>query len=195
MENDEVSDATKDVTCKLLKEYIEQDEPEKAWEIMYTLDSRLKNNKSWLSSMLEDPVSDLHEHLLLLVRDLETYTIVDTYYDKTIRGTDEETKKSGARHFLEYTKGRLHIYCGPSDTRKLVLPRWEAIASHLRDHDTRWGWWTRRQLAQEYTKAWFSLCSRPASELSTSSISLARSTTISIRTAYTARLNLPSLDS
>lgn len=165
MENDEVSDATEDVTCKLLKAYIEQCEPEKAWEIVRTLDARLKNNKSWLSSMLENPGSDLHEHLLLLARDHETYTIVDTYYDKTIKGTDEEAKKSGARHFLEYTKGRLHIYCGPRDTRKLVLSRWEAIASHLRNHDNDWGWWTRRQLIQEYTKAWYVLSSQPAFEL------------------------------
>ena len=157
MKNDEISEAIEDVTCKLLKAYHEQDEPEKAWKVIHTLDSRFKNNKSWLSIMLENPASDLHEHLILLARDHEMYTVVDTYYDKTIKGTGEEAKKSGARHFLEYTKGRLHVYRGPSETKNLVLPRWETIASHLRDQHSEWSWWTRRQLIQEYTKVWFSL--------------------------------------
>jgi hypothetical protein len=86
---------------------------------------------------LENPMSDLHQHLILLTRDYEAYTVVDTYYDKRIKSADEEARESGARHFLEFTKGRVHIYCRPSDTRKLVLPRWEAIASHLRDNDNR----------------------------------------------------------
>jgi tetratricopeptide (TPR) repeat protein len=164
LENDELSQATEDVTCKLLKAYREQNESTKAWEIIHTLDSRLKNNKTWLSSMLENPMSELHQNLILLTRDHETYTTVDTYYDKTIKGADEEARESGARHFLEFSKGRLHIYCGPSDTRKLVLPRWEAIASQLRDNDNRWSWWTRSQLIQEYIKAWISLSSQPTAD-------------------------------
>jgi hypothetical protein len=106
----------------------------------------------------------LHELLILLAYDSDSYKIVDAYYDKTIKATDEEAKKSGARHFLEYTKGRLHVYCGPNDTRSLVLSRWETIASHLRDHDTDYNWRTRMELIHEYTKAWMSLSSQSGAE-------------------------------
>jgi hypothetical protein len=123
LKNDEFFDATEDMACKPLKAHREQKDSQRAWEIIRTLDARLKNNKSWLSSMLENPRSDLHELLILLAYDSGAHKIVDTYYDKTIRGIDEEAKKSGARHFLEYTKGRLQDYCGPSDTRSLVLSR------------------------------------------------------------------------
>jgi tetratricopeptide (TPR) repeat protein len=154
---DELSDVTEEMTCKLLGAYREQNDAQQAFEIIRTLDARLKDGKSWLARMLENPCSDLHEHLILLAHDNESYTIVDTYYERTIKGTDEKAEKSGARHFLEYTKGRLHFYCGPSDTRKLLLSRWEAIANHLREHDSLWGWWTRRALVREYTKLWVSL--------------------------------------
>jgi hypothetical protein len=164
LKNDDFSDATEDMACKLLKAHREQGEPQRAWDIIRTLDARLKNNKSWLSIILENPRSELHELLILLAYDSDSYKIVDAYYDKTIKATDEEAKKSGARHFLEYTKGRLHVYCGPNDTRSLVLSRWETIASHLRDHDTDYNWRTRMELIQEYTKAWMSLSSQSGAE-------------------------------
>jgi hypothetical protein len=202
LEKDEFSDATEDMTCKLLKAHREQKGPQKAWEIIRTLDSRLKNNKSWLSSMLEDPGSDLHELLILLAHDSDAYAIVGTYYDRTIKGTDEEAKKSGARHLLEYTKGRLYVYCGPDDTRSLVLSRWETIASHLRDHDNDWSWWTRRQLIQEYIKASFSSSSQSSVEQHERQQEINKLNKLSeinndlkICTAYTARPNSLSLDS